>query len=287
MFVSDNSLKSAKLYFNDRLKEVFSDRELKMMFQLSAQKRLNLTTSDLILASDIRLSESYLLYFRSIVKRLLAGEPFQYIYGSTEFYGLEILCDKRALIPRPETEELVEWILDSKTEDFSVIVDVCTGTGCIALALKSKLKSTKVYGLDYSKEALDLANQNAKTLELEVEFEFGDALKGDSSLKDATVDLIVSNPPYVLESDKAQMKVHVLDFEPHMALFVADKDALIFYDAIAKTAKAKLKNGGWLYFEIHESFGQEMVELMENHGFVNVELKQDLQGRDRMIRAQK
>lgn len=287
MFVSDNSLNAVKQYFNERLNSIFSDRELKLMFQLSAEKRLNLSPSDLFLGTDIRLSESDLLFFRAVVKRLLAGEPFQYIHGDTEFYGLLLKTDARALIPRPETEELVDWILQDKSPNWESVVDVCTGSGCIALALKSKLPNTKVVGIDISDDALNLSKENAQFTNLPVEFRKVDALSDALLSEENSVDVIVSNPPYVMDKEKEQMKAHVLNFEPHLALFVANQTPFVFYDAIAKQAQQLLKVGGWLYFEINEQFGQEMINLMKGHGFKGVELKEDLQGKSRMIRGQK
>lgn len=287
MFVSDNSLNAVKQYFNERLNAIFSERELKLMFQLSAEKRLNLSPSDLFLVTDIRLSESDLLFFRAIVKRLLAGEPFQYIHGDTEFYGLLLKTDARALIPRPETEELVEWILQDKSPNWESVVDVCTGSGCIALALKSKLPNTKVVAIDISDDALSLSKDNAQFTNLTVEFRKADALSDALLAEENSVDVIVSNPPYVMDKEKEQMKAHVLDFEPHLALFVANQTPFVFYDAIAKQAQRLLKVGGWLYFEINDQFGQEMIDLLKKYGFKSVELKEDLQGKSRMIRGQK
>lgn len=287
MFVSDNSLNAVKQYFNERLNAIFSERELKLMFQLSAEKRLNLSPSDLFLVTDIRLSESDLLFFRAIVKRLLAGEPFQYIHGDTEFYGLLLKTDARALIPRPETEELVDWILQDKSPNWESVVDVCTGSGCMALALKSKLPNTKVVAIDISDDALSLSKDNAQFTNLTVEFRKADALSDALLAEENSVDVIVSNPPYVMDKEKEQMKAPVLDFEPHLALFVANQTPFVFYDAIAKQAQRLLKVGGWLYFEINEQFGQEMIDLLKKYGFKSVELKEDLQGKSRMIRGQK
>ncbi len=287
MFVSDNTVKSAKHYFSDRLKGVFSEREIRMMFQLSLQKRLNLSAPDLLLSDALKLSESDLLFFRSVVKRLLDNEPFQYIYGETEFYGLRLKTDRRALIPRPETEELVDWIVASRHSDKPVIVDLCSGSGCIALALKSKIPAASVTGLDISEEALELSQENAQVNALDVRFEKLDVLTDDLPFGNDTLDVIVSNPPYVLENEKIGMQAHVLSHEPHLALFVKDNAPLVFYDRIARQAAVKLKREGWLYFEINEQYGNEMTGLLHRYGFEEVELKQDLQGKNRMIRGRK
>lgn len=287
MFVADNSLKSVKHYFNDRLKSVFSDREIRMMFQLCAEKRLNVSPTELLLSDGIRMSESDLLYFRSVVKRLLNHEPFQYIYGETEFYGLLLKTDSRALIPRPETEELVDWIVKSHDADMQKIIDVCSGSGCIALALKKQFPDADVTGIDVSQEALSLSVENARFNQLDVNFEQQDVVSDQFKTENNLIDIIVSNPPYVKENEKIGMQEHVLAHEPHLALFVNDNSPLIFYDKITSFASRTLKPGGWLYFEINEQYGQEMIELLQAHLFDAVELKQDLQGKDRMIRGQK
>lgn len=287
MFVSDNSLKSVKQYFNERLKSVFSDRELKMMFQLCVEKRLNLSSSELLLADDIRVSESDLLFFRSIVKRLQTGEPFQYVYGDTEFYGLILKTDARALIPRPETEELVDWIVKSQYDDITNLVDVCSGSGCIALALKTKFPAANIIGWDVSDGALELARENAQLNNLEVAFEKLDVLNTDFLALDESLDIVVSNPPYVTQNEKVGMQKHVLDFEPHLALFVANETPFVFYNRIMEQSQRKLKKGGWLYFEINELFGAEMLSLMQEQHFEQVELLQDMQGKKRMLRGMK
>lgn len=289
MFVSDNSVKSAKAYFFNRLETQFSERELRMMFNLSLQKRLNLSASDILLSDSIRLSESDLLFFRAIVKQLQEGMPFQHIHGEVEFYDLTLKIDHRALIPRPETEELVHWIAtDYKSLATEInVLDVCTGSGCIALALKSQLKHAKVVGVDVSKDALDLASENKLFNELDVTFLENDMLTDELPFTSESLDVIVSNPPYIMDKEKVDMRNHVLDFEPHLALFVADETPFIFYDKIAEMGQSKLRKGGSLYFEINEYFGPQMVELMEKHGYSAVELRKDLQGKDRMIKGVK
>lgn len=287
MFVSDNSVKSVKQYFSERLKGAFSEREIRMMFQLCAEKRLNLSSSELLLSDSVRMSESDLLFFRSVVKRLQNNEPFQYICGETEFYGLRIKTDSRVLVPRPETEELVDWIVKSQYDDMTNLADVCSGSGCIALALKSKLPQVNVSGFDVSEGALDLSRENALFNSLDVRFDKLDVLESELPFEDDSLDVIVSNPPYVTENEKIGMQEHVLLHEPHLALFVDNDLPFVFYDKIACQAAKKLKQEGWLYFEINEKYGSEMIALMEQHGYQNIELKEDLQGKNRMIRGQK
>ena len=289
MFVISNTAEEVQKYFNERLKEIYSSREISTFYKASLKKRLNLTDSDLLLSKEIRLSESDLLYFRSIVKRLQNQEPFQYILGETFFYDLLIRCDERALIPRPETEELVDWILQSvdKTQNLNVL-DVCTGSGCIALALKNNLKSSKVSATDISQEALALAKKNAMLLGLEIDFHQDNALIADADIfENNSFDIIVSNPPYIPMKDKEAMEKNVLDFEPHLALFVSDDAPLVFYKAIAEKAQNLLKSKGVLFFELHEEYAQQTKTLVESLGFDEVEIKIDLQGKNRMLKAKK
>lgn len=286
MFVKDNSVASIKAYFFDRLSEFFTQSELKLMFNELLLARLNISRTELMLSDNLRLSESDLLYFRTSVHRIKDNEPFQHVLGSTEFYGLEIKCDKRALIPRPETEELVDLIASDFKGENASIIDVCTGTGCIALALKSVFPTSIVDGIDISKEALSLAHENARELKLDVQFHAIDILTAiDLGLNAEKWDVIVSNPPYIPVSDKAQMHANVLDFEPGLALFVSNEDPLIFYRKIAELALVSLSGSGVLYFEIHENLGNEVVELLKSVGFKSVDCRKDMQGKDRMVKA--
>ncbi len=286
MFVQTNSVQAVKAYFKERLQDQFSESEMKAMLKVAICERLKLSSADYLLCDSNLLSESDLLYFRSIVKRLLNNEPFQYIIGQTEFFGLELKCDARALIPRPETEELVEWVMEVAAPE-NTLIDFCTGSGCIALALKSQLPKATVYGTDVSKEALELSKENASSLNLDVSFIQHDALSDylPSTLTEQSIDIIVSNPPYIPELDKQEMQANVLDFEPHLALFVENDNALIFYKAIALHSARLLKKNGLLFFEIHERLAMETKEAIEALGFVDVEIRKDLQGKDRMIKA--
>lgn len=291
MFVQTNTIRSIKEYFRLKLGSLYSENEIKSIYSESLCQRLGISKVDLITSDNQYLSESDLLFFRSIVKRLLNHEPFQYILGNTNFYGLEITCDKRALIPRPETEELVDWIVQhSKGKTELKILDLCTGTGCIALALKHVMPTSKVWGIDVAKGAIELANENAKKNELEVDFLKMDVLNSSSFSEHfipESFQIWVSNPPYIPDSDKLKMSRNVLDFEPHLALFVSDHNPLLFYQQITKEAKVYLEKSGCLYFEIHEDLSQGVIELLEMNGFVNIELRKDLQGKPRMIKAQK
>ncbi len=288
MFVTDNTLSSAKNYFFDRLAAIFSPTELKSMWTQIICKRMNWSTSDLLLNQQERLSESDLLYVRGFVKGLLNHEPFQYLLGETEFFGLSISCDARALIPRPETEELVEWIIES-TKDPKRIIDICSGTACISLALKSKFRNALVQALDFSRDALNLGEENARKLQLDIEVIHEDALNFSIAFlsQEMKYDVIVSNPPYIPNNERMTMSKHVLEHEPEMALFVDDVDPIIFYKEIIKLADKKLVKGGLLFFELHESFGNEVKECIQLFGFEEIEIRNDLQGKSRMLKAQK
>ena len=289
MFVTQNTAEAVKTYFLERLIPYFTEREINTFYKESLKKRLKLSDADLLLQKDIRLSESDLLYFRSIVKRLQNHEPFQYILGETFFYDLLIRCDERALIPRPETEELVDWIISSlnSTQKYAVL-DICTGSGCIALALKSILKKSDISATDISNEAIALAKKNAMLLSLDLHFLQDNALVEDADIfTENSFDLIVSNPPYIPMKEKDLMEKNVLDFEPHLALFVADETPLIFYRAIAEKALRLLKPDGCLFFELHESYAELTKELVIAIGYDAVEIKLDLQGKSRMLKAKK
>ncbi len=286
MFVSDNSMASLKGYFNKELADLFSEREIKMLLKYAVAERFQLDDTQLLLFNEMLLSESDLLYFRNVIKRLKQNEPAQYIFENTHFYGLELKVDARALIPRPETEELVQWVKESYIENNPKILDLCTGSGCIALALKSAFLNSEVLGIDVSTEAIALARENAILTGLNVDFEESDVLNNDLK-KYYRFDCWVSNPPYIPLMDKLNMKENVLLFEPHLALFVENEDPLLFYRKIGEKAILNLINEGYLFLEIHELYAIPIIELLQSQGFVNIQLRKDLQGKDRMIRAQK
>lgn len=283
MFVADNQLSTAKAYFNEQLSAQFSASECKQMWQQILYKRLRWTPTELLLKQDERLSESDLLYIRSFVKRLQTHEPFQHILGEVFFSDLVLKSDARALVPRPETEELIA-LIQKQSQDFSQIVDVCTGSGCIALALKSKFPNANVLGLDLSREAIALATENASFTNLDVDFQVIDVFEWQPT---QNFDLLVSNPPYIPEAEKAHMQANVLHYEPHLALFVPDQAPLLFYERLQVLAKNHLAKGGWLALEIHEDFATSTKALFETPDFINLEIYRDLQGKNRMLLAQK
>ncbi len=224
--------------------------------------------------------------------QLLEDKPVQYILGSTEFAGLMLRTDPRALIPRPETEELVEWILEDLRasgilDPAPSILDIATGTGAIALALKARISRANVHALDISEDALTLALLNSRLLHLEINFSKQNILQGIEGFAAESLDLIASNPPYVLNSEKQYMKANVLEHEPHLALFVPDTDAMKFYRPIAEFAARTLKIRGFLYLELNEAYARESAETAGKAGLGNITFRNDMQGKVRMMRAQK
>jgi release factor glutamine methyltransferase len=284
VFVQTNKLSNFLPYFHKKLAGMYGEREVDNMFYWVCESKFGLYKFQ-VKQEDKRLTESELLEMRSIVKRLERHEPIQYILGETEFYGCRIKVDSNVLIPRPETEELVNWVLDNVSGKENVL-DIGTGSGCIPIAIKRKVQKLTVFALDVSAGALSLAKESAELNEVDIRFVERDILKEDVSDL-PHLDIIVSNPPYVLASDKQQMNTNVLEFEPHLALFVEDDNPLLFYKRIAQLGREKLKSGGMLFFEIHESLGGETKSMLENLGYEDVIVREDMQGKDRMVRCQK
>lgn len=286
MFVQLNSLNEVKAYFNRELSGGFSESEIKQIVKALTIKRFNISSIDYMLF-DGTLSESDLLFYHFALKKLKSGVPFQYILGIVEFHGVELKIDERALIPRPETEELVDWVLQESSVGQSCrILDLCSGSGCIAIALKHDRPQFEVEAVEFSEEACSLIRENIDKTGTEIQLHIFDVLSADDYVLDDKFDVWVSNPPYIPEKDKVMMGKNVLEYEPAMALFVDDLDPLIFYRKISQNALRFLKDGGWVYFEIHEELGEEVKGFLEKIGFVNIELRKDLQGRDRMVRGQ-
>ena len=243
---------------------------------------------DLALQPDSTFSEKQIEVWNAILAKLQQEIPIQYILGKTHFYGLDFEVDENVLIPRPETEELVDWIVTNQQINKSTnqqILDIGTGSGCIAISLAKNLPAAKVSAVDVSENALSVAQKNATLNQVDVTYIHQNILETEDL--HAAFDIIVSNPPYVRNLEKAEIKKNVLAHEPHLALFVEDHDALIFYRKIAELAQKNLKANGQLYFEINQYLGKEMVDLLESMGFVAVALRKDIYGNDRMIMATK
>ena len=282
-------LKEFKLFFNEALSAIYPKTEIDSFFFILMEEKLKLQRIDTVLKPDYLITEKNLIDLKTIVKRLQKEEPIQYIIGTTEFYGLPFLVDKNTLIPRPETEELVTWVLDeikvltnNKITELSIL-DIGTGTGCIPISLAKNLTSLNISAIDISPEALLIAKQNAILNKVTIEFIELDILNAESLPQE--YDIIISNPPYVRELEKKEIKNNVLENEPHLALFVADENPLIFYNKIADLAKQQLSKNGMLFFEINQYLGKETVSMLAEKGFKNIQLKKDLFGNDRMIKC--
>lgn len=277
------NLKQLTSLWTNKLFNLYSEREVRNILLLVLEDIFGFNRSALLVSKEIALSDDQLNQLDQISSRLQTGEPVQYLIGFTYFDDLKIEVAPGVLIPRPETEELVSWILESAREHTNLKVeDWCTGSGCIALAIKNRRRDFEIFGLDVSEEALLIARSNARKLNLNIEFEFGNALDIDER---KSVDLIVSNPPYIPWIEKEQMHLNVTGFEPDLALFVPDEDPLLFYRAIAEYAVQHLNNGGYLFFELHENYSLETKAMVESLGFDPVEVRKDLQGKERMLKA--
>ena len=290
-------LKTYRTTFLQELSALYDVQEIESFFYLILECFHNKKRIDLALDPNMEMDAMQLLRWESVLSELKNEKPIQYILGETEFYGLPFLVNENTLIPRPETEELVEWIIKStnyETQSTKLrILDIGTGSGCIAISLAKNIPNAEVSAIDVSEKALATAKKNAEINEVKVDFINVDILKINDLVELPTsnfqlptqFDIIVSNPPYVRNLEKAEIKPNVLEYEPHLALFVEDTDALLFYRKIAQLAQQNLSENGKLFFEINQYLGKETVELLEDLGFKNIELKKDIYGNDRMIRS--
>ena len=282
-------IKEYRTQFIQNLSALYGEDESESFFYLILEEKQQLKRVDLALQPDLVFSEEEILVWNSILEKLKLEIPIQYLLGKTSFYGLDFEVNSDVLIPRPETEELVEWIIKSqksKVKSQKVkILDIGTGSGCIAISLAKNIPNAQVFALDVSEKALATAKKNASLNKVDVTFLHQSIL--DTEDLGQEFDIIVSNPPYVRNLEKEEIKKNVLEYEPHLALFVEDDDALIFYRKIAQLAQKNLINSGQLYFEINQYLGKEMIDLLEKMNFKNVELRKDIYGNDRMTRGVK
>jgi len=279
-------IKQATKYIKESLKGIYPATEIEAFTKIIFSDVFNINAIEFYTHKDKKLSEHQIETLKNIIGRLLKHEPLQYIIGFTEFYDLKFEVNSNVLIPRQETEELVDLIIKkSDNNETFKILDIGTGSGCIALSLKNSLPKSTVTACDFSDEALEMAKLNAKINNLDLEFLEIDILNEDVTNSLGKFDLIVSNPPYVRELEKEMMSENVLDYEPEMALFVDDNDPLIYYNAITNFALNHLKKGGRLYFEINEFLGKEMKNLLLQSGFKDVIVYKDLNNKDRMTSA--
>lgn len=271
--------------FSDKLNDVFIDREKRQIAKMFMMHYMDQDGTDLLLNKNQEVPEEVVQQLELAVAKINSGKPVQYVLGYMYFYDLKLKVDHRALIPRPETEELANWICEVWKNRSPKVLDVGTGTGCIALAVKDNVPKSNVFGVDVIQNALDLAKENAERLNLDVKFDFANALNLHS-YSHYKWDVIISNPPYIPLEEKEEMKDHVTDYEPDTALFVPNNNPLLFYKAISLYARDHLVPKGSLFFEVHENMAKEVEEVLNSYGFTQVEIRQDLQGKDRMIHAQ-
>ena len=301
------NIKNYRTQFIQELSPIYDAGEAESFFYLILEEKNQLKRIDLALNPDLTFSDEEIQFWNSILEQLKLEIPVQYLLGKTSFYGLDFEVNENVLIPRPETEELVEWIIQStKVEVGSTkleagsgklgvgspkvkILDIGTGSGCIAVSLAKNIPNAQVFAIDVSEKALATAQKNANSNEVNVAFIERNILEVVtlSAVEglEQSFDIIVSNPPYVRELEKQEIKKNVLDNEPHLALFVEDNDALVFYRKIAELAQKNLSPNGQLFFEINQYLGKEMVELLEKMNFKNIELRKDIYGNDRMMRG--
>lgn len=315
MKTPSNSVRDCRRYYAGELEKLYGSDEANALIMILLEHYFNIDKIKIALEPDLRLSESELLTLHFAVKELLKNKPVQYIIGETEFCGMRFFVNENVLIPRPETEELVNQLISCSVNQLAVnphpsfrpdierremvaekspanisILDIGTGSGCIAISLAKLLKDSDVTAVDISEKALEVARKNAEENGVNVHFVHDDILNphvktyGRASQQ---FDIIVSNPPYVCESEKSEMRANVLDYEPSTALFVSDNDPLVFYRKILEFAQKTLKPNGAVWFEINEKFGKEMKNLCLEKGFKNVEIIKDFRGRERVVRAQR
>ncbi len=283
-------IKELHIKFHNELDAIYGENEVQSFFYMLSEFHLNFKRIDITLQPDFEVNYQVLEHFLNAITRLKTYEPIQYIIGQTEFYGLSFKVNSHTLIPRPETEELVELVINNvklkSTQPLSIL-DIGTGTGCIAISLAKHIANAQVFAVDVSDDALKVAKENAVLNGVNVEFIKVDILnwQSESKLQDLTFDIIVSNPPYVRQLEKAEMKANVLQHEPHLALFVDDANPLQFYQAITQFASQKLQPNGHLYFEINQYLGDEMLQLLQSYHFKNIELLTDIFGNHRMMKA--
>ena len=287
------TIQEATYFLLNNLRSIYADGEASQITDWVMESLTGSKKAERMIYKNSAITKKEEAHLQEYSDRLLKHEPVQYVLQEAWFCGLKFYVDKNVLIPRPETEELVEWIVKEirnqnpeirRPEDTMSILDIGTGSGCIPISLKRKLQSSEMWSCDISEGALGVAKRNADTFGTEVNFLPLDFLRVDERNKLSSFDIIVSNPPYVPQSDKLQMRPNVLEFEPHIALFVPDNDALIFYKAIAEFGKTHLNRAGKIYVEIYENPGEAILDLFNASGY-KTEIKKDLQGKERMLKA--
>lgn len=286
MKVPSNLVRDIRNYYCEQLCSIYDKNESNTLILILFEYYFNINRIKMSLEPELRLSESEMLKLHFAVKDLLKNKPIQYIIGETEFCDLKFKVNENVLIPRPETSELVRLIANShQPSTISNILDIGTGSGCIAISLAKMIPQSNVYALDISEKALDVAKENAINNNVNITFIQDDILTKTQTLTQTKFDIIVSNPPYVRELEKIDMHNNILQWEPHNALFVSDEDPLIFYRSILEFSKKHLKENGEIWFEINEYLGKEMKALCEEVGLSNIEIYKDFRDKERFLRT--
>lgn len=278
-------MQNPKKYIRNELENLYSEGEINSLTRLILEKGVGIPFADILACKFNNLSDAQVLRIVEFVGKLKNFTPIQYILGETEFFGLPFHVSDSVLIPRPETEELVQWILGTIRDEKVKILDIGTGSGCIAISLAKNLSFAEVHAWDISEEALEIARKNSELNGVTVSFSQKDILQLQNV--DEVFDVIVSNPPYVTESEKSELDENVLNFEPHVALFVPDDNSLLFYHKISDFALKSLNDKGKLFFEINREKGAGIELLLQEKGFTAIERKKDISGNERMIKAEK
>ncbi|MCR4828310.1 MAG: peptide chain release factor N(5)-glutamine methyltransferase [Bacteroidales bacterium] len=292
MHIPSNKVRDIERYMLYELAAQYPEGEIRTFIRILFDAYLGWDTTQLLMHREESINQSDLLKFHWATEALKQRRPIQHIVGWADFCGLRIKVTPDTLIPRPETEEIVEWIIKNKTNR-QHIIDLCTGSGCIAIALKQRIREADIWAMDISEKALRVAQENAQTHNTGIHFLQGDLLKPgtwrplhESQQTPCTFDLIVSNPPYIREAERAAMDANVKDYEPALALFVPDSDPLRFYRAIAEFAQQHLSDEGTIVAEINEALGSETIQLFEKYGFATT-IHEDFRGNPRMLEAEK
>ncbi|HEU0226436.1 MAG TPA: peptide chain release factor N(5)-glutamine methyltransferase [Arachidicoccus soli] len=275
----------AQSSLKDNLTTLYSVREAANIANLVLEKITKFSRIDRLINKDKELASIQISLLERYTDQLLQNRPVQYVLGEAHFSGLTFFVNEKVLIPRPETEELVLWITENIGQNPYSVLDIGTGSGCIAVSLKNRMPNCKISALDISYEALNIAQQNAQDNDVEVDFLEADILNESTWNSFGEYNCIVSNPPYITKSEQELMNANVLNYEPHTALFVPNNEPLLFYERIALFAQQHLLKDGYLFFEINENLGLKTVRLLQEKGFKNIELKKDLQGKDRMVKC--
>lgn len=285
MNVSNLTIEGICNHIKTELHDLYPEREIQSLTDLIFQEVLNFSKVDLFTRSTERVDDNHVKQIKEITSHLKEFVPIQYIFGKTEFYSLPFKVNKNVLIPRQETEELVDWIIHEAGNSIVKILDIGTGSGCIAISLNKNIFRSKVDAIEISEEAIELAKMNSILNNAFVNFIKADILQTGNFTPETKYDIIVSNPPYVKISEKELMSRNVLDYEPHLALFVPDDNPLVYYQVIADFAKEHLKENGKLFFEINETMSQEIKKLLAEKHFKNIEVRKDINGKYRMAMA--